>query len=210
MSVAQNPLMGSMRKSMANVTMYTLNGMNIVRSKPFKVKDAKSKKQLIMRARMTLFAALYHRLHPIIALGFPERDIRHTPQNRFVSVNFKTAFVTTDTLPVISYPLMLVAKGSLPPVTITEATTDAGGITLKYNAGVLTPDVTANDEILACALLKTAELLMTRQFIGYEPIGTIQLKWPDLQAEEVSCCYVFVRSSDGKKASDSVWVEVKG
>jgi len=58
--------------------------------------------------------------------------------------------------------------------------------------------------------LKTDELLKTRQFIGYEPIGTIQLKYQALQAEEVACCYVFVRSRDGEKASDSVYVEVKG
>ena len=115
-----------------------------------------------------------------------------------------------DTVPVISYPLMLVAKGSLPPVTITEATTDADGLTLHYDAGALAPDVNADDEIIACALLKTGSLLKTRQFIGYEPIGTIRLKRPALTAEEVVCCYVFVRNADGDKASDSVWVEVKG
>ena len=56
---------------------------------------------------------------------------------------------------------------------------------------------------------KTDELLMTRQFIGYESIGTIRLNYPTLQAEQVACCYVFVRSGDGKKASGSVYVEVK-
>jgi len=50
---------------------------------------------------------------------------------------------------------------------------------------------------------------MVRQFIGYEPIGAILLSYPDLLAEEVVCCYVFVRSEGGEKASDSVWVEVK-
>jgi len=209
MSIAQNPLTGAMKKSMANFTTYTLNGMNIVRSKPFKVNDAKSEKQLIMRARMTLFAALYQKLSPVINMGFPERDVRHTPQNMFVSVNFKTAFVITDTVAVISYPLMLIAKGSLPPVTITEATTDAEGITLNYDARALTPDLNADDEIIACALLKTDSLLKTLQFIGYGPVGTIRLNSPDLQAEDVVCCYVFVRKRDKEKASDSVFVEVK-
>jgi len=208
MSLSQNPLLGPMKKSMGNFTTYSYHGMNIVRLKPFHPKDPKTEKQLNMRARMSGIAEMYRKFRGIIALGFPERDERKSPQNMFVSANFRTAFVMEDTMPVISYPLMLLAKGSLPRVTIPEATTDAGGITIHYDAGALYPDVTSTDEIIACALLTTGELLIARQFIGMEPIGTIQLKYPSLQAEQVACCYVFVRSQDGKKASDSVYVEV--
>jgi len=208
MSIAENPLTGSMRKSMGNFTMYTYNGMNIVRSKAFTIKDPKTEKQLNMRARMSRIAVMYRKLSPIISLGFPEREVQQSPQNMFVSANFKTAFVMADDVQVLTYPLMMLAKGSLPPVTIPEAATDAGGITLHYDAGALLPDVTANDEIIACALLITDELLMIRQFIGHKPIGTIQLKYPDLQSGEVACCFVFVRSRDGEKASDSVYVPI--
>ena len=208
MSIAQNPLTGPMKNSLANFTMYTYKGMNIVRSKAFSIKDPKTEKQLNMRARMSAIAVVYRKLSPIISLGFPERGERQSPQNMFVSANFRTAFVMEDNVQVLSYPLMMLAKGSLPRVTIAEATTDALGITLKYDAAALAPDLNATDEIIACALLKTDALLMDRQFIGHKPIGTIQLKHPDLQAEEVVCCYVFVRTRDGEKASDSVWVEV--
>ena len=210
MSLAQSPLMGPMRKSMGNFTVYSYQGMNIVRSKPFKVRDAKSEKQLIMRARMTLFAGLYHKFSSILALGFPEREVNTSSQNMFVSANFKTAFVMADNTPVISYPLLLLANGSLPRVTIPQATADAAGITMHYDAVALLPDVTAGDEIIACAALTTGELLITRQFIGHELLGTLQLKYPTLQVEQVECCYAFVRSGDGEKASESVYVEVKG
>jgi hypothetical protein len=41
----------------------------------------------------------------------------------------------------ISYTLMLLAKGSLPPVTIPKALTDAGGgLTINYDALALIPD----------------------------------------------------------------------
>jgi len=208
MSIAEIPLMGPMRKSMGNFTVYTLNGMNIVRSKAFKIKDPKTEKQLRMRVRMTLMAKMYKKFTPILALGFPERDERKSPQNMFVSVNFNTAFVMVDKVPVISYPQMLLAKGSLPCVTITEATIDAGGITITYDAGAMSRDVKASDEIIACALLMSGALLMDRQFIGFEAIGALHLNYPSLQAEQVTCCYAFVRSNDGMKASDSVYVEV--
>jgi len=117
--------------------------------------------------------------------------------------------VTTENGQVISYPQLLLAKGSLPAVTILNALTGTDGITLRYDAGVLFPEVMASDEIIACAGLTTGELLIARQFMGNEPIGTLLLKHPVLQTKEVACCYVFVRSGDGKKASDSVYVEVK-
>ena len=113
-------------------------------------------------------------------------------------------------MPVISYPLMLLAKGSLPCVAITEAVTDAGGIKITYNTGAVSRVLNSTDEIIACAMLQTGELMMGRQFIGFEPIGTIHLTFPSLQAEDVACCYVFIRSNDGMKASDSVYVEVNG
>ena len=56
---------------------------------------------------------------------------------------------------------------------------------------------------------KRGELIIARQFIGYASIGTIHLNYPALQAEEVECCYIFVRSGDGEKASDSMYVEVR-
>ena len=59
-------------------------------------------------------------------------------------------------------------------MTITRAKTDAGVITHNYNVRGLARDLNADDEIIACALLETDELLKTRQFNGYESIGTIQ------------------------------------
>ena len=208
MSLAQSSLLGPMRKSMGNFTMYSYHGMNIVRTKAFKINDPKTEKQLNMRARMSPLSEMYRKFSSMITLGFPERDERKSPQNMFVSANFTTAFVMEDKTPVISYPLMLLAKGSLPKLTIPEAFIDAGGIAIHYDAGALRPDVNATDEIIACAMLTTGELLIVRQFIGFEPIGTIQLKYPALLVEQVACCYAFVRSGDGEKASDSVYVEV--
>ncbi len=75
-----------------------------------------------------------------------------------------------DASPVISYPLMLLAKGSLPPVTIIDATIDAEGITLSYNAHDLIPKLYSTDEIIACALLKTGELLTAGNSLDKDPM----------------------------------------
>jgi hypothetical protein len=210
MSIAESPLLGPMRKSMGNFTVYSLNGMTIVRSKAFKFKDPKTEKQLIMRARMTLLAETYHTFSSILCLGFPENSSGKSPQNMLVSANFSTAFEMVDAKPVISYPLLQLSKGSLPVVKVLEAVVDVEGITVRYDADLSSDDVFATDEMIACALLKTGVLLITRQIRGYHALGTILLKHPTHETGEVACCYVFTRSGDGKKASDTRYVEVKG
>jgi hypothetical protein len=208
MSIAENPLVGRMKGSMANFTMYTLNDQNVVRGKAFNFKDAKTEYQLVMRERMDLLNVMYQSFASLIRLGFPERPIRLNSQNMFISVNFSTCFEVIDEIQRISYPLLLLSKGSLPKVKVIDAFIEVEGITIRYDANEISKEVTCFDEILACAMLITGELLIARQFIGYDDIGTILLKHPDLQAEDVMCCYVFVRSGDGKKSSSSVYVEL--
>jgi len=218
MSISENPLVGRMKGSMANFTTYTLNGKNIIRSKPFTVRDARTVKQLIMRARMKELANLYNSFTPIIVMGFsenilpksPENMYPKSPQNQFVKANFSFAFETIENIPVINKSLLLLSKGSLPEVKVIDAVVNEGGITVRYNSD-LSPDIIFPiDEIIACAMLNTGELLIARQIRGYESIGTIHLKYPALVAEEVESCYVFARSWDGKMVSNSKYVDVKG
>ncbi|MDD4969645.1 MAG: DUF6266 family protein [Paludibacter sp.] len=208
MSIAQNPLLGPMTNSMGNFTMYTYNGMNIVRSKAFKVKDAKSEKQLNVRARMAALGEKYRFFKSVIGLGFPEDSEYKSPQNMYVKANYSTAFELIDDKPVFSYPLMVVAKGSLPVVTVTESVIDAEGIKIQFDASALFPNVTAADELIASARLESGVLLIVRQVLGFKATGTIHLNYPNLQAGDVECCYLFVRSGDGKKTSNSVFMEV--
>jgi len=208
MSLAQSPLLGPMRKSMGNFTVYSYQGMNIVRSKAFKHRDAKTEKQLINRERMTCVAEMYRTFRSVIGLGFPDNKDGKSPQNLFVSANFSIAFEMIENKPVISYPKLLVAKGSLPALKVTEAFMDVTGITVRYDAEALFPHVTATNEIIACALLKSGELLIVRQIIGYQAVGIVQLNYQNLQEEYVTSCYVFARTE--KTSSNSIYVEVKG
>jgi len=209
MSIAESPLLGPMRKAMGNFIISSYNGKIIVRSKPFKYRDAKSEKQLIMRARMTQLAKTYHTFSRILCLGFPEDSSGKSAQNMLVSLNFTSAFEMEDSKPVISYPLLQLSKGLLPQVKVLEAVADVEGITVRYDADLSSREVFATDEMIACALLKSGALLITRQIRGYHAIGTILLEHPTQETGEVVCCYVFTRSGDGKKASDTVFVEVK-
>ena len=206
MSVAQNPLLGPMRKSMGNFTTTSYNGMNIVRSKAFNKKDAKSEKQLNHRKKVSLIAAMYKSFGGLTKLGFPENSFGKSPYNMFLAANLASAFDQTGEVPVISYPLLVVSKGTLPRIKVVETIVSAVGITLRYETYTGLPNVSVDDEIIAFFKLQDGELVFGKQPRGSGVTETILLQYPDLQIEEVACCYVFARSRDGKKASNSTYV----
>ena len=138
----------------------------------------------------------------------PENIYPKTPQNLFVKANFSFAFETIENEPVINYPLLLLSQGSLPEVKVIEVLTNEDGITVRYDAELLPDVIFGIDEIIACAMLNSGSLLIARQIRGYEAIGTIFLKYPAQDSVQVESCYVFARSWDGKRTSNSTYVEV--
>jgi len=209
MSIAQNPLMGPMRKSMGNFTTSSYNGRNVVKSKAFMKKDAKSVLQLAHRLRISLIAGAYQSFGGITNEGFPENSAGKSPYNMFLQANLASAFDPTSEVPVISYPLLQVSKGSIPRIKVTGTMLSDEGITVHFETGLGLPKVSASDEIIAFARLKRGSLRIVRQPRGSEDTGLIRIPFQKLNEEEVECCYLFARSTDGKKVSNSVFVEIR-
>ena len=89
---------------------------------------------------------------------------------------------------------------------VLEGVIDDSGITITYETNFSLPNVSAKDEVIAFAKKKDSELLVGRQVRGGEETGTILIPDTNLNADDVECCYIFVRSADGKKASNSVFI----
>jgi len=208
MSIAENPLLGPMSKSMGNFTTTSYHGKNIIRSKAFHKKDAKSEKQLNHRMKISLIAEVYGSFGGMTKMGFPENNYGKSPYNMFLAANLSTAFDLTGEVPVINYPLLVVSKGTMPKVKVTESVVGIEGITLRYETAPGTPKVSANDELIGMAKLKNGGLLIDRHARGTEETGTLVLKYPNVDIEEIECCYVFARSADGKMASNSTYVQI--
>jgi len=208
MSIAQNPLLGPMRKSMGNFTTMSYNGMNIVRSKAFHVKRKKTEAQKCQILKMTLLAEVYRKLRGITGRGFVENSKGLSSYNKFISANFNSAFDSTGEAPVISYPLLLVSKGTLPRIKVSGTVVESDGIRVNYASNLSLPHVSASDQIVAFAITTVGELLISVQVRGIEDTGSLVIPLPNVAVDEVLCCYVFARSADGKKASNSVYVEL--
>ena len=210
MSIAQNPLMGPMRKSMGNFTTMSYNVRNIIRSKAFNLKRKKTKAQQDQIVKMTLLAEVYRSFGGITDQGFVENSKGKSAYNLYVSANFNSAFDLTGEVPVISYPLLLASKGTLPRVRVSEGVLVSEGIRVIFSSNLSLPYVSESDQIIAFARTTDGELRMAIQIRGSEETGSILIPLPDLIVGEVECCYVFARSADGKKSSNSVYVELIG
>ena len=208
MSKSQNPMTGHMSGSMGNFTNTVYRGINVVKAKIFMPKNVNSIAQQKQRASFKLIVDAYEALGGITDIGFPKRPGTFSPFNAFLVANLPNAVNKTGALPVIDYTKLVVSNGSLPKVMVPTAVVGATGISLSYKTSILSPKVSASDQVVALALLNTGELVIARQVRGNEALGTILLSYPDINAADVECCYLFVVKEDGSNASDSTYVVV--
>ncbi|MDD4971039.1 MAG: DUF6266 family protein [Paludibacter sp.] len=208
MSLAQNPLTGQMRQSMANFVTTVYRGQNVIRAKVFMPKDVNSIAQQKQRASFKLIVDAYEALGGMSDIGFPKRPVTYSPYNAFLVANLPGAVNKTGAVPVIDYTRLVVSNGSLPKVIVPTAVAGAAGITLSYKTALLTPKVSATDEVIAIALLKTGELAVAPQVRGTQEMGSILISYAGISADEVECCYLFAVKEDGSNVSDSTFVVV--
>ena len=208
MSLAQNPLTGQMRQSMANFVTTVYRGQNVIRAKVFMPKNVNSIAQQKQRASFKLIVDAYEALGGMSDIGFPKRPVIFSPFNAFMVANLPSAVNKTGVIPVIDYTKLVVSSGTLPKVIVQTAVAGAAGITLSYKTPILSPKVSETDEVVALALLKTGELVIARQPRGTQALGAILIAYAGINADEVECCYLFVLKEDGSNASDSTFVVV--
>ncbi|MDD4970475.1 MAG: DUF6266 family protein [Paludibacter sp.] len=208
MSLAQNPLTGQMRQSMANFVTTVYRGQNVIRAKVFMPKNVNSIAQQKQRASFKLIVDAYEALGGIADIGFPKRPVIFSAFNAFLVANLPGAVNKTGAVPVIDYTKLVLSNGTLPRVIVPTAIAGAAGITLSYKTSTLMPKVSATDEVVALALLKTGELVIARQVRGNQEMGSILLSYAGISADDVECCYLFVVKEDGSNVSDSTYVVV--
>jgi hypothetical protein len=206
MSIAQNPLTGQMRNSMANFNTYVHRGQNVVSSKAFNRKDKNSDLQKAQRFSFKLMSDVWGSLGGYGESGFPVRPEKLSPYNYFMSLNLPNAIDNSGDVPMINYGLLQIAKGTCPAVNVSSSILSETALTLNCLSNIDFPVAAAEDVVITLAKTKTGALYASRQARGSESICTINLAMPNVVKENIEFVYVFVTTADGKKASNSVYV----
>ena len=208
MSIAQNPVTGQMSKSYANVNTYVHKGQNVVSAKAFNRKDKNTDAQKAQRSSFKLIADIYGSLGGYAELGFPVRPERQSAYNAFVAANLPSAIDITGEIPVIDYSNLKIAKGSLIGVLVLSAIVADGALTLTGKSNSDFPKANATDLIRLVVKTTVGNVYAAEQLRGIDNEMLIVLPMQDVSPQDIECAYVFVTTSDGKKASNSVYVPV--
>jgi len=208
MSIAQNPVMGKMAKSFANVNTYVHKGQNVISAKSFNRKDPNTEAQQVQRTSFKLISDAWAALGGFGERGFPSRSERLSAFNVFMSLNLPNAIDSSGEVPAVDYSLLQIAKGSLPEVVVEQATITAAGISLQCESNVGFPKASADDVVNVLVKKAGRPLKAVQTTRGEAEQLQIDVALPGINKEEVEFIYAFVNSADGKKASNSVFVQI--
>lgn len=208
MAIVQNPVMGKMAKSFANVNTYVHKGQNVISAKAFNRKDKNTEAQQNQRTSFKLISDAWASLGGFGESGFPSRPEKLSAFNVFMSLNLPNAIDSTGDVSVIDYSLLQVSKGSLPGVDDVKVEINAAGITFTGDTLLDYPKAQTTDVITVLLKKANGALKAVKQPRGEGETFTAQIAMPGITAADVEFVYVFVNSADGTKASNSVYVPI--
>lgn len=210
MSKAQNPVMGQMTGSFANVNTYVRKGQNVISSKAFNRKDANTEQQKAHRAGFKLLSEFWTEMFGYADGNFPFRPARMSSYNYFFSLNMPDGIDSSGETPVINYETLQVAKGTLPGIDVNTAALSEAGLTLEIDTHADYPNSSAGDVITVIAKTKAGRMYVKQQERGTESTGSLVISMPSLTSDDMEFILVFVKSADKTNVSNSQFIKVEG
>jgi hypothetical protein len=151
MSLVSNPLIGRAKQSMGGATFTTWKGLQVLKNKATSVANPRSEGQINQRARLSILVAMYSFISSVIKQGFKEMAVGMSEFNGFTSANLKnTAVTASGGVAAVSYPDLLISKGSMASTPIDAVSAENGDtiVTVEFGPGNTNPNFSANDKTL--------------------------------------------------------------
>lgn len=202
MGIFNSYLLGSVKKSVGNVTMYVARGVSIVRGKPLKTHNPRTDKQLIQRSRMRALVNVATNLAGVLPESYPRTQGLVHASNRFVRDNMQAVTVDEDFNATVDYGKLVISSGRLKRIKVE----------VKYSAesNMLTFTQTAQPTRLAVNPRDIAYVVAYEKEVGESEIfelkprkegGEITLSLPEEWNANNCEFYTFVRNEAGSQTS---------
>lgn len=209
MALFKSFLLGEVRKSVANVTMYAgANGYSIARGKRSTVRNPKTPGQLTQRAKIKALEETSRYFAPAAELGFPGRKAGCSFYNAFVQKNMAAVTVDENYKATIDHELIKCAAGSLEngKVKIT-VDPDNSSILVAQEARSRWSAVANPTDVLHVVVYdKTSRSMIVEPCRSRQEAGSTTIAIDEEWTKENLVFYAFMLSKDKRKASDSVVV----
>lgn len=211
MAIFRSFLLGDVRNSVSNLTMYAAaKGNSIVRSKRMKVRNPRTVGQVSQRNKMAALVTLSQEFAPVLALGFPNREGNTTLYNTFVKANMNAVTVDEQMEATVDYTSVVCAAGLLkkPKVAVSV---DIETLNLTFTQPVaknpLSVFAASDDKVYAVVFekeLREMEIVpLKERGKGGETVFQFDSDWKPANL----LIYAFAMSAKRRKASGSMFIQ---
>ncbi len=205
MAIVQNPIIGKARKKFANAVFSEVFGKNTIRSKPIKVKNPKTKKQVSQRTKFKLMVYESRVLLGLIRTSFQNMAVGKSAYNAFMKANIKTAIQGSLGNWSINYNNLLVAQGPLfTPLNLVSTVDLAECIKRTWTPPIDTLDPSNNDILYTVAYDSVKAEWYYGASTTLRSAGSDEQRVPINWSGDKVFVYSFFISTDGTQCSNSV------
>ena len=212
MALFKSFLLGDVRKSVANVTMYAgANGYSIARGKRNTVRNPRTPGQLTQRAKMKALLDISLYFAPAAALGFPGRKGGYTFYNAFVQNNMEAVTVDENYVPTVDHEKIKCAAGSLQNGKVTITVNEENHKVIISQEAQTRWNTVANptDVLHVVVYEKTGKTMIVEPCRNRQESGSTSIAMDEGWSKENLVFYAFMLSKDKRKASNSVVVRAE-
>lgn len=207
MAKLKDGIFGPASGSIGNVIISSRNGVPYIRSKPAKVHNPRTPKQLAAREKLTLLNRILCKLKPVIAVGFPDRPAGKSARDAAYSENYPKAFMGTYPDIALNYPLLTVSKGKLAPAEGVSSNLEGDKLSVTWKNS---SDGANHDLAILAAYNAAADQIAYNLRAAERRTGQARLDLPESMTRDQSDlhCWIFFTSPDGGRCSESIYVRV--
>lgn len=209
MAIFRSFLLGDVKNSVANLTMYIAKGVSIVRGKPLNVHNPRTDKQRMQRARMKALVGLASGFGPALPVGYPQMAGLVSANNRFVQDNMEAVTVDDRFQATVDFSKLTCSSGHLkvPKVAVSF---DEAGQQFVFTQAVQQQTLTCNPADIAWVVVyekmqhesEVYELKARRE--GGEVKAALPEDWETGNCE----FYAFARNEEGTQASRTSYLQL--
>lgn len=212
MTIVESPVFSTLKKSYGTVTLYGLNGQNIMRERKVDARNPRTLPQQKQRKKFPTLVELSALVSAAAAIGFPNCPQKCSPGNYFVSLNKGAVTVNDDLEAAIDYSKLILSKGCRAVAKQIEVTADAASHMLAFSITEAQGIVSHSngDDIYYAVIIETDLQEMAMQALGErESLDAPTMNLPDTWDMNSLAIYVFTTSQNGKRASKTVYLEAQ-
>lgn len=208
MALFHSSLFPELRQSLQNVTVYTSEGRQILKSKSYAIRNPRTLPQMQARLRFRTVVRLLPFCTKIYPLGFPAP---YTGRSRdaFVRTNIPRIQVGDDLIPHIDYENLAFSAGPLEkPRATASFQEEEKTLTVRTETQKPAAFTRADDRIylVACCYLRQSPFILLFPCGSRSSPGAYTFRLPSKWEFAQTYAYVFACSANRKKASDTACI----